>query len=83
MVINFDKVESRVKNMRGRLEGILLDGNEDGVSVSADDVEWNARGPRLQSAYWIDMMKKVQKNGSRAAVSVTGQFASFENTQPG
>lgn len=83
--INFDKLKGRVEDMRERLEAIILDGkgNVSAMSEDEEDDDWQARGPRGQSAFWMDLMKEVKKKGSRAVVGVAGQFASFEKTQPG
>lgn len=84
LVINFDKIQARVENMKHRLEAIMLDGNEDGTPMNLDeDHSWTSKGPRGQSIFWRDTMKEVKRKGSRVVVGVAGQYASFENAQPG
>lgn len=82
-VIRFEDVRGRVEAMRERLEAIILDGAESGGVSEEEESEGRVRGPRGMSVFWVEMMKEVKKKGSRAVVGVSGQFASFEKTQPG
>ena len=77
--IKWDRVRGRVEAMSGELGALITDrkdGCEDGGSRKA-------QGPRQKCMFWRDVMKEIKKQGSRAAVGVRGQFASFEKTQPG
>lgn len=66
------------------LEAIILDADEDGDYDSEGDKEsGKPKGPRGRSVFWKEIKKEVKKMGSRAVVGVSGQFDSFEKTQPG
>ena len=80
--IQFENVRGRVEKMKGRLESIILDGDASGWRSDADD-ERKAKGPRRKSIFWREIMEEVKKKGSRAVVGVSGQFESFEKSQPG
>jgi len=80
--IQFENVRGRVEKMKGRLESIILDGDASGWRSGADD-ERKAKGPRRESIFWREIMEEVKKKGSRAVVGVSGQFESFEKSQPG
>lgn len=87
MVIPFEEVRGRVEKLKGRLQAIILDRDE-GAWVSDSDMEWTVgrqkeKGPRGKSVFWKEIVKEVKKKGSRVVVGVSGQFASFEKTQPG
>lgn len=83
--IHFEDVRGRVEKMKGRLEAIVLDGGGgwDSESESNDESNEKGKGPRGKSVFWKEIIKEVKKKGSRAVVGVSGQFASFEKTQPG
>ncbi|KAH7920529.1 hypothetical protein BV22DRAFT_1133001 [Leucogyrophana mollusca] len=83
--IDFKQVPRRVEGMKGTLEAIISDGGESGEGDEDDLYEhlFEEKGPRGRSVFWHDVKREVKKQGSRAALGVKGQFASFEKTQPG
>ena len=85
MVIRFEDVRGRVEKMRDKLEAIILDGavGEWGSDSDNEDGKEQEKGLRGKSVFWTEIMKEIKKKGSRAVVGVSGQFASFEKTQPG
>lgn len=85
-MIRFEDVRGRVEKMRTRLKAIVLDGDAGGVSdvdVGDDDEGVKKNGPRGRSVFWKEVVDEIKKKGTRAVVGVSGQFASFEKTQPG
>ncbi|KIM88166.1 hypothetical protein PILCRDRAFT_814082 [Piloderma croceum F 1598] len=86
LVIKFEEVRRRVERMKDSLEAIILDKDENGWDSDSDEDgtdEEKEKGPRGKSVFWKEIVKEVKKKGSRAVVGVSGQFASFEKTQPG
>lgn len=82
-VIKFEDVRGRVENMKAALEAIVLDGDAGDSDSDEDEDDPKAKGPRAKSVFWKEIKKEVKKKGTRAVVGVSGQFASFEKTQPG
>lgn len=75
--------------MKGQLKEIIMD-RDTGLLTDDDETDDESpgrkdkeMGPRRKSVFWKEIVKEVKKKGSRAVVGVTGQFASFEKTQPG
>jgi hypothetical protein len=85
LVIKFEEVKGRVEKMKDSLEAIILDKDESGWDSDSDEegMGEEEKGPRGKSVFWKEIVKEVKKKGSRAVVGVSGQFASFEKTQPG
>lgn len=67
-----------MEKLRGVIEAIILDAG------SIEDSEGNReKGPRSLCVFWKDLVKEVKRNGSRVAVGIKGQFATFGKVQPG
>ena len=50
---------------------------------SGDERGQTAKRPRAKCIFWQELVEEIKAKGSRAVVGVSGQYASFERTQPG
>ncbi|KZT21190.1 hypothetical protein NEOLEDRAFT_793259 [Neolentinus lepideus HHB14362 ss-1] len=84
--IDFGALRRRVEGMKDMLQEIIDDGDRDLYETDLDEMDEEdvrALGPRWQVVFWMDVVKDVQKKGSRVVGSLKNQFGSFEKTQPG
>lgn len=93
IAISWGEVRGRVEGLVDVLRGVLEDvgagtgGESESEEESGEGREGKdkgkEKGPRARSVFWKEVKKEVKKKGTRAVVGVSGQFASFEKTQPG
>ncbi|KAF8208626.1 RTC4-like domain-containing protein [Mycena galopus ATCC 62051] len=69
--IDWDALGDRVCGMKINLEDIIA------------DAERSDRGPRMQCIFWRELLEELKSSGSRRVSGVSGQFATFNKTQPG
>ncbi|KAF8208628.1 RTC4-like domain-containing protein, partial [Mycena galopus ATCC 62051] len=88
--IDWDALGDRVCGMKINLEDIIADAGVPLVCNSQDEEnsetleqERSDRGPRMQCIFWRELLEELKSSGSRRVSGVSGQFATFNKTQPG
>jgi hypothetical protein len=80
--IEWGKVRGRVEKMKGFLKSLITNSGHKDPDEKYSDFE-GRKLPRDMSFFWQEVMKEVERKGSRFVAGVQGQFANFEKTQPG
>jgi hypothetical protein len=90
MSINWDDVKDRVFGMKIDLEDIIADTGVAIVYNSQHEENSDTReeeksdcGPRMRCIFWKELLEELKSSGSRRVSGASGQFASFNKTQPG
>ncbi|KAJ7623920.1 RTC4-like domain-containing protein [Mycena polygramma] len=85
-VVNWDGLKARVEALTSDLDEILKDTGSKivyGNTGEQDDIQTRPNGPRMECVFWTELLAALKASGSRGVSSVSGQFSSFEKTQPG
>src|ERR1700722_24085 len=81
--IEWGEMRGRVERMKEALHALIHDASSSRSANGPDEDGNGSLGPRSRSVFWREVIKEVEKKGSRVVAGVQGQFANFEKTQPG
>ncbi len=85
--IDWGKLRGRIEHLKGKLEAIVGEVDEDFVPGAAPREDVKEKGkeqrPRKENEFWQEVVKNVREQGSRQTTGVRGQFLHFNKTQPG